>query len=468
MNPFIHDNFMLFSDAAERLYHDYAAKMAIIDFHCHLDPAEVANDKTWENLSQVWLYGDHYKWRAMRSNGIDERLCTGDASDREKFDAFAKTMPNLLRNPLYHWSHLELKRYFGIDDLLSPATADRIWERSKEMMSDGLSAQSLMKQSGVKLVCTTDDPIDSLESHRRVASDLSFEIQMLPTWRPDKAMAVDDALAFNRYLDTLGKVVNRSIESFDDLIGTLRERHGFFHAQGCRLSDHGLDTCYAAAYSDSEIAAIFSKVRGGSELSSDESLKFKSAMMMEFGRMDAEKGWTQQLHIGAMRNNNSRMLGLTGTDTGFDSIGDERYGRPLARFLDRLNSEGKLPKTIIYNLNPHDNEMLATIIGCFQDGITAGKLQLGSGWWFLDQSDGMTRQIEALSQMGLLSRFVGMLTDSRSFLSYARHEYFRRILCDILGRDMERGLVPMDFDLVGSMVENIACNNAEEYFGFSG
>ena len=466
MTTYIHNNFLLFSNSAERLYHDYAAKMPIIDYHCHLSPDEVADDKTWKNLSQVWLYGDHYKWRAMRSNGINERFCTGDATDREKFDAFAKTMPDLLRNPLYHWSHLELKRYFDIEDLLSPSTADRIWDATKERMTEDFSARTLMQQSQVRTICTTDDPIDSLEQHKRVAADESFDISMLPTWRPDRAMAAEDSLSYNSYLDTLAEVADCNITFFSDLIDALKKRHDYFHTQGCRLSDHGLDTCYADTYSDAAIDAIFNKVRGGSELSSAELLKFKSAMMMEFGRMDAEKGWTAQLHIGAMRNNNSKMYNLLGPDTGFDSIGDDSYAGSLTAYFDRLNSEGKLPKTILYNINPCDNEMLATLIGCFQDGVTSGKLQLGSGWWFLDQKDGMTRQVEALSQLGLLSRFVGMVTDSRSFLSYTRHEYFRRILCNILGSEMEQGIIPKDFDLVGSLVENISYNNAAKYFEF--
>ena len=466
MTAYIHDNFLLFSDSAERLYHEYAAKMPIIDYHCHLSPDEVANDKTWENLSQVWLYGDHYKWRAMRSNGVNEHFCTGNATDREKFDAYARTMPDLLRNPLYHWSHLELKRYFDIEDLLSPTTADRIWAVSKEKMSEGFSARTLMQQSQVRTICTTDDPIDSLKHHQRVAADEAFDIRMFPTWRPDRAMQADEALSFNSYLDKLEEAADSNISSFTDLMDALKKRHDYFYAQGCRLSDHGLDTCYADTYSEAEINAIFNKVRGGAELSKTELSKFKSAMMMEFGRMDAEKGWTSQIHLGAMRGNNTKMLGLLGPDTGFDAIGDDGYAGSLATYLDRLNSEDKLPKTIIYNLNPRDNEMLVALIGCFQDGITPGKLQLGSGWWFLDQKDGMTRQIEALSQLGLLSRFVGMVTDSRSFLSYTRHEYFRRILCNILGSEMEQGMIPKDFDLVGSLVENVAYNNAAKYFEF--
>ena len=466
MAPFIHDNFLLMSEAAQQLYHKHAAAMPIIDYHCHLSPSDVAQDRQWTNLTQIWLHGDHYKWRAMRSNGVDERFCTGNASDREKFDQFAATMPYLLRNPIYHWSHLELKRFFAVDDLLSPATADKIWALSTEQLNNGLSARKLMQQSNVHVVCTTDDPADSLDAHREVAADTTFKIQMLPTWRPDKAMGVENTPNYNTYLERLAASAEMEIDTYSDLILALRKRHDFFHASGCRLSDHGLDRCYAESVSEAEASKIFAKVRKGAALYIEEIIKFKSAMMMEFGRMDAEKGWTKQLHIGALRNNNSKMMSELGPDTGFDGIADENYAHSLATYLDNLNSEGKLPKTIIYNLNPRDNEMIAALIGCFQDGSVPGKLQFGSGWWFLDQLNGMERQIETISQLGLLSRFVGMLTDSRSFLSYTRHEYFRRILCNILGDEMSRGLLPMDFELVGNMVEAISYKNAIHYFDF--
>jgi len=466
MKKFIHDNFMLQTDEAVRLYHEYAADMPIIDYHCHLPPEEVAQDKSWTNISQVWLNGDHYKWRQMRTNGVSEKYCTGDASDREKFNKFAEVMPYLLRNPIYHWSHLELTRYFNIDDcVLSPATADDIWNRTQAKFDAGISARQLMKDSNVKLVCTTDDPADSLEHHIAIKEE-GFEVQTLPTWRPDKAMAVEDAAAYNAYLGKLGEAADMEVNSYDALIAALRKRHDFFHDVGCRLSDHGLSTCYYTPATESEIGAIFDKVRAGKQISVEEDEQFKTAMLMEFGRMDAEKGWTKQLHFGPMRNNNTKMLKQAGVDCGFDSIGDWRYAEPLSCYLDALNSEDALPKTIVYNLNPRDNEMLATMIGNFQDGSVAGKMQLGSGWWFLDQKNGMERQIETLSQLGSLSRFVGMLTDSRSFLSYARHEYFRRILCNILGRDMAEGLVPHDFELVGRMVSDICYNNAARYFGF--
>jgi glucuronate isomerase len=466
MEKFINENFMLQSDEAVRLYHEFAADMPIIDYHCHLPPEEVAQDKTWENLSQVWLYGDHYKWRQMRTNGVDERFCTGDASDREKFDKFAEVMPYLLRNPLYHWSHLELARYFDIDDcVLSPETADDIWDRTKAKLGNGISARQLMLDSKVKVVCTTDDPADSLTHHLAVKAD-GFKVQMLPAFRPDQAMAVEDATAFNGYLEQLGAAADVDINSYEALIDALRKRHDFFHEMGCRISDHGLNTCWFQPATESEIAAIFDKVRAGKQVTVEEDEQFKTAMLLEFGRMDAEKGWTKQLHLGALRNANTRMLNQLGDNTGFDSIGDWSYAGPLSRYLDALNSENALPKTILYNLNPNDNEMLATMLGNFQDGSVAGKMQLGSGWWFLDQKDGMERQIEALSQLGSLSRFVGMLTDSRSFLSYTRHEYFRRILCNILGRDMAEGAVPYDFELVGRMVRDICYNNAADYFGF--
>lgn len=462
---FIHDDFLLENSAACRLYHDHAENQPIIDYHCHLNPAEVAEDKTWENITQVWLYGDHYKWRAMRSNGVGEEFATGDRSDREKFQKFAETMPYLLRNPMYHWSHLELTRYFGVGDvLLSGETAEEVWNRTGEVLSGGLSARKLMLDSKVRLVCTTDDPIDSLAHHKALAAE-GFACKVLPTWRPDKSLAIDKE-GWNGYMDLLAQAAGKEILSYADLVEALRLRHQFFHDAGCRLSDHGLDTVYASDCPESEAAAIFARARKGEAVSAAEADRFRSVLMLEFGRMDAEKGWTKQIHVGALRNNNSRLFASLGPDTGFDSIDDQNYARPLSRYLDGLDREGMLPKTILYNLNPRDNEVMATMLGNFQDGSSAGKIQMGSGWWFLDQKDGMERQMEALSQLGLLRRFVGMLTDSRSFLSYTRHEYFRRILCNILGKDMEKGLIPRDFALVGAMVEDICYNNAAEYFGF--
>lgn len=464
---FIHDDFILETKQAQRLYHEYAENMAIIDYHCHLKPEEVLEDKRWDNITQIWLYGDHYKWRTMRSNGVDEYFCTGDATDREKFEKFAETMPYLLRNPMYHWSHLELTRYFGIGDkLLSPATADEIWERTKERLAaSNMSARGLMASSNVEVVCTTDDPVDTLDSHKGVAGDQSFDIKMLPTWRPDKGMAVENSGDFNSWVDLLSERTDIDISDFKSFMKALRNRHDYFHANGCRLSDHGLETVLAEDCTSVEMAEIFNSVRSGNKLAAMDIAKFKSGMMLEFGRMDAEKGWVQQIHYGALRNNNSAMFKSNGPDIGFDSIGDLPIATALSKFMDRLNRDGLLPKTILYTLNPRDNEVLASMIGNFQGDGIAGKIQFGSGWWVNDQKDGMERQMEALSQMGLLSRFVGMLTDSRSFLSYTRHEYFRRILCNMLGNDMEKGLIPEDFDLVGNIVSDICYNNAKRYFG---
>ena len=465
--PFIHDDFMLETPQARRLYHECAAAMPIVDYHCHLSPQEIARDKRWENLAQIWLSGDHYKWRAMRSNGVAERFCTGDAPDREKFDRWAATMPYLLRNPLYHWTQLELARYFGVTDLLSPATADAVWAHCNAKLAEpGFSARGLMRRSNVVLVCTTDDPCDTLEHHAAVAADASFGVKVLPTWRPDKGLAVETPAAFNAWVDRLAAAADIDIGDVESFLQALSVRHRFFESRGCRLSDYGVETVYADACTPADLARIFAKVRGGTALGEGEVRAFRSEVQYELARMDGEAGWTMQIHYGALRNNNSALFDALGPDTGFDSIGDFDIARALSRFLDRLNRAGKLPKTILYNLNPRDNELLATMIGNFQDGSVPGKLQHGSGWWFLDQKDGMERQMESLSQLGLLSRFVGMLTDSRSFLSYTRHEYFRRILCNLLGRDMARGLVPDDVAMVGRMVRDIAYNNAARYFGF--
>jgi glucuronate isomerase len=466
--PFITENFLLQSESAARLYHDYARPMPILDYHCHLPPRQIAEDHRFENLTQIWLYGDHYKWRAMRANGVPERYCTGDASDWEKFERWAQTVPKTLRNPLYHWTHLELNRPLGIRDrVLDPATAQGIWDEcNARLAEDGFSARGIMRQMGVVLVATTDDPVDDLAHHAKIAADGSFPIQVLPTFRPDKAMAVDQPEAFSAWVERLAEASNLEIRDFSGLLAALRRRHDSFHAMGCRLSDHGLETFYTEEYTDAEVRALYQRVRSGSRLEPGEAARFKSAMLYELALLDHEKGWTQQYHVGAMRNNNTRMFQALGPDTGFDSIGDEPIARPLARFLDRLEREGRLAKTILYNLNPAHNDVLATMIGCFQDGSLPGKMQWGSGWWFLDQKDGMERQIESLSNQGLLSRFVGMVTDSRSFLSYTRHEYFRRILCNLLGREIEGGLLPKDFDLVGRMVEDICYHNAANYFSF--
>jgi glucuronate isomerase len=464
--PFINDDFMLQNKQAKTLFHEYAEQMPIIDYHCHLPPQEIADDKRWENLAQVWLGGDHYKWRAMRSNGVDEKFITGNATDREKFQKFAETMPYLLRNPMFDWSQLELARYFGIYDLLTPATAEAVWERTKELLAGpGFSARGLMARSRVEVVCTTDDPADTLGCHAAIKFS-GFATKVLPTWRPDKALAVDRPEFWNGWVDKLAAAAGCPVQTWDDLMEALRRRHEFFAANGCRLSDYGLETVYAEPYTDTAVNAVFKKVRGGKELDSQEVARFRSAVLFECISMDAKSDWTAQIHYGAMRNNNTRMFKALGPDTGYDSIGDFMAASSMARLFDRLDQAGALPRMILYPLNPRDNEMVATMIGNFQHGPEAGRMQFGSGWWFNDQRDGMARQIEALSQLGLLSRFVGMLTDSRSFLSYTRHEYFRRVLCNILGADMAAGLIPDDIAWTGEVVKDICYRNAKRYFGF--
>ena len=466
--PFIHEDFLLDTPAARELYHRHAADLPIIDYHCHLPPKEIADNIRWDNIATLWLGGDHYKWRAMRTAGVNERFCTGDAPHWEKFEQYAATMPKLLRNPLYHWSHIELARYFGISDrLLNPETARGIYDHCNSLLAQpDFSCRGLMKKSKVEVVCTTDDPVDSLEHHAAIAADASFDIQVRPTWRPDKALIIDQPAAFAAWIEALENASGNSISTLSDLMQALQNRHDFFASRGCRLSDRGVDTIWAEDCTESEAASIFAKARAGGSVTPDEAVRYKSYLLHELAVMDAAKGWTMQIHYGAIRNNNTRMKKLLGPDCGFDSIGDLPVATALAKHLDRLDHAGSLPKTIIYNLNPRDNELVATMLGNFQDGITAGKIQFGSGWWFLDQLDGMKRQIESISQLGLLSQFVGMLTDSRSFLSYTRHEYFRRLLCNILGNDIQRGLLPSDFALVGKMVEDISYHNARRYFGF--
>ena len=465
MKNFMSEDFLLQTETAKTLYHQHAESMPIFDYHCHLSPQQIADDVRFENITQVWLYGDHYKWRAMRANGVAEKFITGDASDREKFEKWAQTVPYTLRNPLYHWTHLELRRYFGIDELLNPDTTDLVYEKSSEMLnSPAFSTRNMMRKMNVKAVCTTDDPLDSLEHHKKIKDD-GFEIKVLPAWRPDKAMAPENLQTQNAWIDTLAEITDIDITTFSDYMEALEKRHHYFHENGCRLSDHGLEAAVADfSASKNEMESIFSKIRKKQELTPKEVLQFKSMMMLNFALMDWQKGWVQQLHLGAMRSNNTRMLNALGPDTGFDSIGDCFTAEPLSRFLDALDKTNRLPKTILYNLNPRDNEVLATMIGNFQDGSIPGKIQFGSGWWFLDQKNGMEKQIEALSNMGLLSRFIGMLTDSRSFLSYPRHEYFRRILCNLFGNDVENGLLPNDMSLLGEMVQNICFNNAKDYF----
>jgi len=464
-STFMSDDFLLHSEFARELYYEHAAKSPIYDYHCHLIPQQVADDVQFSNLTQAWLYGDHYKWRAMRSNGVAERYCTGDASDYEKFEKWAETVPHCLRNPLYHWTHLELKSLFGITGkLFGPDTAKEIYDTCSEMLnSPEFTVRNIMRKMNVKLVCTTDDPLDSLEYHKQIAAD-GFEVKVYPTWRPDKGIATENVAGLNEWIDSLASLTDIEINSFAAYIEAIGVRHGFFHEAGCRMSDHGLETAYAEDYTQAEIDGIFDKIRSGKDLDWGDQLKFKSAMIYEFGIMDHAKGWVQQFHFGPIRSNSSRLFKQVGADTGFDSIGDEPIAKALAKMLDRLDRENRLAKTILYNINPRDNELMATMIGNFQDGSVPGKMQFGSGWWFMDQKDGMTRQINALSNLGLLSRFVGMLTDSRSLLSYPRHEYFRRILCNIIGNDVVNGELPDDMGLLGTLVENVSYKNAVEYF----
>lgn len=461
---FINDDFLLTTDAARELYHGYAEKMPIIDYHCHLPPAEIAEDKTWENIAQVWLGGDHYKWRQMRSNGVDERFVTGDASWHDKFVKFAETMEVLLKNPLFDWSHLELARYFGVEERLSRATAESIWERCNARLREpGFSARGFMVRSNVKAVCTTDDPVDTLEHHKAVA-DSGFAVRVLPTWRSDKAGKIDEPAAWNAWMDRLAAAAGTPVRTWDDFLDAMDKRHAFFESRGCVVSDYGITEIFAAPYTTGEIKAIFRKVREGGVATPAEVYKFKSAWLYEGLCADARANWSTQLHYSCLRNANSRMMQKLGPDTGFDCIGEWNVAESLARLFDRLESEDALPRTILYSLNPKDNEMLASLMGSFQKGPDRGKLQLGAAWWFLDQKDGMKKQIEALAALGCLGNFVGMLTDSRSFLSYTRHEYFRRILCGKLGEEMAHGEIPNDIAWVGGLVEDIAYNNANRYF----
>jgi glucuronate isomerase len=462
MKPFIHDDFLLHTDAARDLYHRFAEGQPIYDYHCHLPAQLILENHQFADLAQLWLGGDHYKWRAMRANGVAERFCTGDASPREKFDAWCATVPQTLRNPLYHWAHLELKRYFGLGDAISPATSGKIWEKATARLAT-MRVHDILAANKVAVICTTDDPADSLETHEQIKA-LGLPTKVYPTYRPDKALGVNDPAAFNPWLDKLGGAARTRIASFEDFLGALKKRHGDFHAVGGRLSDHGLEAAWAEPCSLSEATAIFNGARDGRAASPPEHARFASFLMLAFGRWDAEKGWTKQLHLGALRSTNSRLLGKLGPDTGFDSIGDLPQTRALARYLDALDSTNELPRMVLYNLNPADNYAFASMIGNFQDGSVPGKLQFGSGWWFLDQKEAMEWQLNAISNNGLLSRFVGMLTDSRSFLSYTRHEYFRRVLCNLLGGEMERGELPADRELVGTLVRNICFANARDYF----
>ena len=466
MKKFLDENFLLQNKTAQTLYHEFAKSMPIIDYHNHLPPDQIANDINFANITQAWLYGDHYKWRAMRTNGINEKYCTGSASDFEKFQQWAATVPYTLRNPLYHWTHLELQRYFNIDKILNADTAKEIYDEATALLqTKEYSVRGLLSKMNVKTLCTTDDPIDNLEHHKSIAAS-DCAIKVLPAFRPDKGMNVDDAAIFNDYVNKVEAAANISVSNYSDYLKALKNRHDYFAANGAAVSDHGLEQIYAEDYTDAEINTIFNKIRSGKALDYTENLKFKSAMLIEFAKWDHEKGWVQQYHLGALRNNNARMLSTLGPDTGWDSIGDFSQAKSLAKFMNKLDSTDQLAKTILYNLNPADNDLMATMIGNYNDGSMAGKVQSGSGWWFLDQKDGMIKQINALSNMGLLSRFVGMLTDSRSFLSFPRHEYFRRLLCNMFGEEIENGELPNDIAWTGKVIQDICYNNAKQYFGF--
>ena len=467
MKPFMDDNFLLPSPAAERLYHEYAAGMPIYDYHSHLPIQQILDDTRFETMTQVWLYGDHYKWRAMRACGIPETHVSGipeAADDYARFEAWAKVVPQTVSNPLYHWSHLELKRYFAEDRLLSPATAKAVYDNcSEKLRTPDYSVRSIIRRSNVALICTTDDPVDDLLAHQALTKQ-GFGTAVLPAWRPDKALAADKPEVLLPWLDKLERASDTAIVWFENLIEALQKRHNHFHNMGCRLSDYGIERPYAAPYTDSEVEAAFTRIRSGKPLEGDELEQYRSAVLYELLRMDAETNWTQQLHFGAKRNNNTRAFALRGPDTGYDSIGEFPIGDALVALLDRLESENALARTIIYVLNPKDNDMIASLIGSFQDGTTPGKIQFGTAWWHNDHKEGMLRQMDALGSIGLLSRFVGMLTDSRSFLSYPRHEYFRRLLCAKLGKEMDDGELPGDFDLIGGVVKDICYNNAHAYF----
>lgn len=463
MKKFIHKDFLLHNDTAVTLYHDYAQKMPIIDYHCHLDPKEIALNKQYRNITEVWLGGDHYKWRAMRANGVDERFITGDAPDKEKFMKWAETMPYLIGNPLYHWTHLELKRYFGINTLLCPETAESIWEHCNELLKQPeFSAQGIIRQSRVKAICTTDDPADTLEYHQMIKEDPSIDFKVLPTFRPDKAVNLEKK-GYKEYIEKLGQAAGVDIKSLKDLYQALDNRLQYFHEMGCRISDHAVEPPVYEAGGDTKADAAFRKAAKGEHLTLKEINLFKTRLMLFFGRKYAELGWAMQLHIGAQRDNNTRMFKQLGPNTGYDAMADYHYSEVLAKYLDALEKDSNLPKTILYTLNPISNEMLVSLAGCFQGGIP-GKIQFGSAWWFMDQKDGMLQQMRILASNGLLSRFVGMLTDSRSFLSYTRHEYFRRILSNLLGSWVEQGEAPDDMELLGRMVQDISYNNALNYF----
>jgi glucuronate isomerase len=466
MKPFINENFLLGNKTAEKLYHKFSENQPIIDFHCHLSPAMIAEDRQFSNLTQAWLEGDHYKWRAMRTNGINEMYCTGNASDQEKFKKWAETVPATAGNPLYHWTHLELARYFNIFELLSPSTATVIYEKASSLLNTKeFSTRSMIRKMKAEVICTTDDPADNLEYHLKLKG--SFEIPVLPTFRPDNVVKTEDPEKFRAYIQKLEQASSYEIRNYETLIESLDSRHKFFHDTGGRLSDHGLDRFYFTTFKASEIDKIFKRLLKGDIISSEEAEKYKTAVLTELCRMNHKRGWTQQFHVGAMRNNNARMLKLMGPDTGWDSIGVSQDALKMSKFLSTLDNTEQLSKTILYNLNPSDNEMMITMAGNFNDGSSAAKVQYGAAWWFLDQKNGMEKHLKDLAALGLLRRFIGMVTDSRSFLSYPRHEYFRRLVCNFIGEEVEKGLIPDEEDLLKPLIEGISYYNAKNYFGFN-
>jgi len=464
---FLDDNFLLHSKTAEKLYHDFAKDLPVIDFHCHLPPNEIAMNKQFENLTQIWLEGDHYKMRAMRANGVNEKYITGNAPDAEKFMKWAETIPYAIRNPLYHWTHLELKRYFGIDKILNASTAVEIYDEASQLLTTNeYKVQRLIKNKNVELLCTTDDPVDDLRYHREIKRQ-EFSVKVLPAWRPDKSLAVENITGYNNYLDKLSEASGITISKYKDLLDALKKRQELFHSLGCKLSDHGIETFYPEEYTESDTAKIFAKARSGRDITPSELRKFKTALLIQLAEMNHEFGWTQQFHVGPIRNTNKRMVCITGPDKGYDSIGDKEIAYGMSKFFDRLAYKEKLTRTIVYNVNSRDNELMATMAGNYNDGSIPGKMQYGPAWWFLDQKDGMEKQMNALSNMGLLGRFVGMTTDSRSFMSYPRHEYFRRVLCNLIATDVEKRELPDDMELLGTMVKGICYYNAKEYFKFN-
>jgi glucuronate isomerase len=466
MKNFLDADFLLRTETSKKLYHDFAKEMPVIDYHCHLPVQQIADDINFNNLTHIWLYGDHYKWRAMRTNGVPESFVTGDKSDYEKFEKWAETVPYTLRNPLYHWTHIELQRYFDIDELLNAKTAKQIYEQcTQKLQTKEYSVRNLLRKMNVEVVCTTDDPTDNLQFHKQIKDD-GFEIKVFPAFRPDKAMNGDNLNEFNLFVKKLEEVTGAKITSYQSYLSALKSRHDFFATMGCSVSDHGLEYICAEDFNEKEVVNYFNKLRNGQELSVTERLIFKSAMLHTLATWDHEKGWVQQYHVGALRNNNTRMLRESGPDTGWDSIGDFQQAESMSKFFDKLDSTNQLAKTILYNLNPSDNELMATMAGNFNDGTTPGKMQFGSAWWFLDQKDGMEKQINTLANMSLLSRFIGMITDSRSFLSFPRHEYFRRILCNLFGKEIESGELPDDIEWTGKIVKDICYYNAKSYFGW--